>query len=83
MGLCLQHLIQYADEGEDLLNRIVTGNESRVHHYQPESKRASLQIAMETPQFTSTKKCKFTPSAWKFMLIVFWDSRGALLAHFQ
>jgi hypothetical protein len=28
MGLSLQHLLQYAHEGEDMLNRIVTGNES-------------------------------------------------------
>jgi hypothetical protein len=28
MGLSLQHLLRYADEGEDMLNRIVTGDES-------------------------------------------------------
>jgi hypothetical protein len=43
MGLSLQHLLWHADEGEDMLNRIVTGDESWVHHYQPESKYASLQ----------------------------------------
>jgi hypothetical protein len=35
MGLSLQHLLQCVDEGEDMLNRIVTGDESWVHHYQP------------------------------------------------
>jgi hypothetical protein len=29
-----------ADEGEDMLNRSVTGDESWVHHYQPDSKHA-------------------------------------------
>jgi hypothetical protein len=43
MGLFLQHHLRYAEEGEDMLNRIVTEDESWVHHYQPESKRASLQ----------------------------------------
>jgi hypothetical protein len=45
MGLFLQHLLryEYADEGEDVLNGIVIGDESWVHHYQPESKRASVQ----------------------------------------
>jgi hypothetical protein len=43
MGLSLQHLLRYADEGEDMLNRIVTGDESWVHHYQPELERASMQ----------------------------------------
>jgi hypothetical protein len=28
IDLTLQHLLQYADEGEDMLNRIVTGVES-------------------------------------------------------
>jgi hypothetical protein len=44
VGLSLQHLLLYANEREDLLNRIVTGDESWVHHYQPESKRASMQL---------------------------------------
>jgi hypothetical protein len=43
MGLSLKHLSQYADEGEDMLHRIVTGDESWVHHYQPETKRASME----------------------------------------
>jgi hypothetical protein len=42
MGLSLQHLLWYADEEEDMLNRIVIGDESWVHHYQPESEHASL-----------------------------------------
>jgi hypothetical protein len=34
MGLFLQHLLwyEYADEGEDMLNRIVTKAASWVHH---------------------------------------------------
>jgi hypothetical protein len=32
MGLSLQHLLRYADEGEDMLNKIVAGDESWVHH---------------------------------------------------
>jgi hypothetical protein len=43
MGLSLQHLLYYTDEREDMLNRIVTGNESWVHHCQSKSKRASMQ----------------------------------------
>jgi hypothetical protein len=35
MGESVQHLLWYAAEGEDMLNRIVTGDESWVHHYQP------------------------------------------------
>jgi hypothetical protein len=43
MALSLQRLLRYADEGEDMLNRIVTGDESWAHHHQPESKRVSVQ----------------------------------------
>jgi hypothetical protein len=48
MDLSLQHILEYVaeeeeEEEEDMLNRIFTGEKSRVHHYQPESKRASVQ----------------------------------------
>jgi hypothetical protein len=43
--------------------------------------------AMETSKFTSsfnqTFKVTSTPSVGKVILIVFWDSQGVLLAHFQ
>jgi hypothetical protein len=81
MGLALQHLLRYADEGKYMLNRIVTMDESWVHHYQPESKRASVQG--KYPSSPSTKNFKVTTLAWKVMLTVFWDFRGVLLAHFQ
>jgi hypothetical protein len=55
MGLSLQHILQYTDEGEDMVNRIVTEDESWVHPYQPESKCASLQWKDCSP---STKKLK-------------------------
>jgi hypothetical protein len=66
-----------------MLNRIVTGDESWVHHYQPESKRALVQ--WKHPSSPSTKKFKVTstPSAGMVMLTVFWDSQGVLLAYFQ
>jgi hypothetical protein len=83
MGLFLQHLSRYADEGEDMLNRIFNGDESWAHHYRPESKHASVQ--RKHPSSPSTKKLKVasTPSVGKVMLIVFWDSQGVLVAHFQ
>jgi hypothetical protein len=80
MGLSLQHLLRYAD-GEDMLNRIVTGDESRVHHYQHESKGASVQ--WKHPSSFSNKKFKVMPSAGKVMLTMFWDSQGVSLTHFQ
>jgi hypothetical protein len=43
MSLSFQQLLRYANEWEDVLNRIVAGDESWVYHYQPESKHASMQ----------------------------------------
>jgi hypothetical protein len=62
----------YADEGEDMLNRIVTGDESWVHHYQPKSMSASMQ--WKHPSSPSTKKFKVTSmlTAGKLCLPCFW-----------
>jgi hypothetical protein len=77
MGLSLQHFLWYAEEKEDthMLNRIVAGDESWVYHYQPESKRASMQ--WKHPSSPSNKKFKVTsvPSARKDMFTVYWDSQ--------
>jgi histone-lysine N-methyltransferase SETMAR len=81
MDLSLQHILRYADEGENMLDRLVTGDESWVHHYQPQSKRASMQWEHPNSPVSSTN-FKATPSA-EVTLAVFWDSQGALLAHFQ
>jgi hypothetical protein len=81
MSLSMQHLLQYADDGECMLNRIVTGHKSWMHHYQPKSKHASIQ--WKHPSSPSTKKFKVMPSAGKVMLILFLDSQSVVLAHFQ
>ncbi|BFZ13360.1 hypothetical protein BsWGS_16399 [Bradybaena similaris] len=81
LGLPLEHLCQYANEGEDMMNRIITGDESWVHHYQPESKRASMQ--WKHPSSPCVQKFKVTPSAGKVMLTVFWDCQGVLLTNFK
>jgi histone-lysine N-methyltransferase SETMAR len=65
MGLALQHLNRYHDEGHNMLARIVTGDESWVHHYQPETKHVSMQWKhpTEVPGSDSSPK--------NFMLLVF------------
>jgi hypothetical protein len=37
-GLTEKKLLRYADEGKEKLKRIVTGDKSWVHHYQPVSR---------------------------------------------
>jgi len=81
MMTSLENLQRYKTEGEAMLERIVTGDETWVHHYQPERKQASRQwkhIESMTPI-----KFKVVPSANKVMATVFWDMRGILLVEFQ
>jgi len=43
MMTSLDNLQRYKTEGEAMLERIVTGDETWVYHYQPETKQASRQ----------------------------------------
>lgn len=80
LDVCGQMLQRYRNEGEQFMNSIVTGDESWAHHYEPETKRQSMQWRhLGSP---SPKKFKLSPSAGKVMLTVFWDSRGVLLLDF-
>ncbi|GFS06420.1 histone-lysine N-methyltransferase SETMAR [Elysia marginata] len=71
---CAKLLKHYEEEGEENIQRIVTGDESWVHHYGPESKRQSMEHRHKSSP--SPRKFKVVASARKVMLIVFWDSEG-------
>ena len=73
-----QHLLnRYNNEGKEFLSRILTGDEMWVHHYEPESKRQSMEWKhLGSPV---KKKFKTQPSTGKVMLTVFWDSEGPIL----
>ena len=40
--ICQEHLDRHAHEGDAFLQRIVTGDESWVYHYEPQSKIQSM-----------------------------------------
>ena len=63
------------------LDRIITGDETWVRHYEPERKRQSME--WKHPQSPCKKKFKTQPSAGKLMLTVFWNSQGPVLEHYQ
>jgi hypothetical protein len=59
---------------------IVTGDESWIHHFDPEEKRLSMQY-----RHTSSprpKKFKTVLSAGKILSTVFWDSRSVYITEF-
>ena len=75
-----EFLRRYEEEGEDFLKSIVTGDETWVAHYTPETKRQSQQWCHTSSP--SAKKFKTTISAKKIMASVFWDSQGVLLVEY-
>jgi len=73
-------LQRYRHEGNDFFLRIVTGDESWFHNFEPEMKQQSMEWChFHSP---SKKKAKTVPSAAKVMGTVFWDAEGLILAEF-
>ena len=74
-------LVRWYEEDPSILERIVTGDETWVHHYDPDSKRQSMK--WRHPSSPVQKKFKRQPSAKKIMLTLLWDMHGPILLHFQ
>ncbi|UYV60251.1 hypothetical protein LAZ67_1000547 [Cordylochernes scorpioides] len=72
ISACKELFKRYEIEGEGFLDRIVTGDESWIHHHVPYSQRSSAEWhhkGSPTP-----KKPRITASARKVLLTIFWDS---------
>lgn len=80
LAICRELSDRAAENQEDFFNRIITMDESWVHHYDPETKEASKQ--WKHTDSPPPKKFKVRPSAGKVMLSVFWDAKGILLIDF-
>lgn len=78
---CCKEFLELCGEDPSIIfNRLVTGDETWVHHYDPESKQESMQWIEKGAQ--PPKKFKVIPSAGKIMATVFWDSKGILLIEY-
>ncbi|GBO24135.1 hypothetical protein AVEN_241610-1 [Araneus ventricosus] len=73
--------MRYQAEGVSFPHRIFTGDETRVHHVTPETKKESR--SWRCPSSPPHKKIKTVPSAKKVMATVFWDHQGLLMVHFH
>lgn len=60
-----------------IFHRIVTCDETWIHHYDPETKQQSMQWQRRGNR--APIKFKVQPSAGKIMASVFWDAEGILL----
>ena len=81
LDICQQNLDRYEKEGDAFLDRIITGDETWVHHYEPECKRLSTE--RKHLQSPIRKEVKSQPTAGKLLLTVFWGSQGPILEHYQ
>jgi len=71
-------LQKYRQEGEEILFRIVTSDESWFHHFEPETKRQNMEWHhLRSP---STNKAKTVPLAAKVMGTVFLETECLILA---
>ena len=68
--ICQEHMDSHALEGDAFLHQIVTGDESWVYHYEPESKRQSTQWK-KYPLSLANKEFKMQASSGKVMLTIF------------
>lgn len=77
VDICKENLSLINADEEGFLQRLVTGDETWIHHYDPESKQES----MEWRHSGSPPPVKFRsqPSAGKLMASLFWDCEGILL----
>ena len=63
------------------MRRIVTGDETWIHHYDPETKQQSMQ--WKHASSPSPRKFKVQASAGKIMCTFFWDAEGILLIDYM
>lgn len=74
-------LDMYKEDPENFLDNIITGDETWLHHWDPESKQESMQwIKRGEPP---PKKFKTQPSAGKVLATIFWDAEGILMIDYM
>ena len=77
-----QELLEvYNANPEDFHTHLVTGDETWLHHWDPDTKKESMQ--WKRPGSPPPKKFCTQPSASKVMAMVFWDSKGIILIDYK
>ena len=77
---CQELLDLYTSDNEKLCRCLVTGDETWIRHWDPESKLESMQFKhVNSPP---PKKFRTQPSAGKVLAIIFGDSEGLLLVDY-
>ena len=79
MQMC-QDIIEHLQIEPDLLCRVITGGETWIFEYDPETKRQRCQ--WKSPTSPRPKKARQSKSKVKVMLITFFDVRGIVHSEF-
>jgi len=77
--VCL-HILERIQSDRNFLKNIITGNETWIFEYDPETKRQSKERHISAPP--RPKKARMNKSKIKFMLICFFDSQGIVNSEF-
>ncbi|KAJ4437194.1 hypothetical protein ANN_17329 [Periplaneta americana] len=80
LGAALIFLQRYHDDGDEFLDSIVTGDETWISHFTPETKQQSMHWRHSGSPVRT--KFKQTLSVRKVVYTVFWDRKGILLIDF-
>ncbi|UYV80470.1 hypothetical protein LAZ67_19000256 [Cordylochernes scorpioides] len=76
-------LKRYEEEGDHFLDQILTGDEGWCYHYDPSTKRASMEWKRgDSPRPKKKKKIRSQRSAGKVLLTIFWDVDGPICLDF-
>ena len=74
-------ILEELETEPNLLGRVITGDESWIFEYDPETKRQSLQ--WKSPTSPRPKKARMSKPKIKVMLIAFFDVRGIVHTEFM
>jgi histone-lysine N-methyltransferase SETMAR len=76
-----QDIIERLETEPDLLGKVITGDESWIFEYDPETKRQSCQ--WKSPGSPRPQKARQSSSKIKLLLIAFFDIRGIVHIEFS
>uniref|UniRef100_A0A8C4Q5Q6 Mos1 transposase HTH domain-containing protein n=1 Tax=Eptatretus burgeri TaxID=7764 RepID=A0A8C4Q5Q6_EPTBU len=74
-----QDILECLEDNPDLLGRVITGDESWIFEYNPQTKQQSCQ--WKSPASPRPKKARMSKSKVNVMLIAFFDIKG--IVHFE
>lgn len=78
--LSRQLLDMYEEDPRDFERRLITCDETWLHHYDPASKLQRMEWVL--PALPAPRKARAQSSAGKILLTVFWDARGIILTDY-